>query len=304
MRMVLTQVSAFFKQPFFHKVNLTLEMIKVSHTLFALPFALLAFALASAEGSQFSGWLLLKIILSVLWARACAMTFNRLVDTDIDQKNPRTRQRPLAQGTLSRSFGIGFCVVTGVFFVATAATINPLCGFLAIPTLAVLCSYSFTKRFTALSHFFLGFSLALAPLGAVVAVSGKWPWSFLPLALAVLLWVAGFDIIYATQDETFDRGERLHSLVVRLGRFKALWIARWCHAAMVVALIIFGRTQPRLGLAYGLTVGAVAVLLAIEHRVVNPQDPRLDLQKVNLAFFRINAVVSLLLLAAGLMDIL
>lgn len=302
--MVLTQMSWIFKHPFFHKVNLTLEMIKVSHTLFALPFALLAFSLATAQVGFFSGALLLKIVFCVLWARACAMTFNRLVDRDIDRLNPRTLSRPLAQGTLSLSFGIGFCLTTATLFVLTAWLINPLCGLLAFPTLVVLLGYSFTKRWTALSHFFLGFSLALAPLGAVVAVTGQWPWTFLSLGLAVLLWVAGFDVIYATQDETFDRTHRLHSLVVRWGRSRALWMARLCHLGMLLALAWFGWQQPLLGKTYFLTLGAVAVLLGYEHHLVKPHDAGLDLQKVNIAFFRINAVVSLLLLAAGLMDLL
>jgi len=302
--MVLTQMSWLFKHPFFHKVTLTLEMIKVSHTLFALPFALLAFSLASAQVGFFSGWLLLKIVCCVLWARACAMTFNRLVDSDVDRLNPRTVSRPLAKGTLSRPFGVGFCLITAGLFVVTAGSINRLCGLLAVPTLMVLLGYSFTKRFTALSHFFLGFSLSLAPLGAAVAVSGQLPWPFLSLALAVLLWVAGFDVIYATQDEAFDRAHHLHSLVVRLGRSRALWMARLCHGGMLLALAFFGWKQPLLGKSYALTLGMVAFLLAYEHSLVKPQDPRLDLQKVNIAFFRINAVVSLLLLTAGLTDLL
>ena len=235
--------------------------IRFSHTLFALPFALGSMIVA-ARG--WPGWLLFGLIIGcMVFARTAAMTFNRIVDREIDQRNPRTAQRHIL---LSKQAAIMACGVSALLFVSTTVMINTLCFLLSPVALGVIFFYSFTKRFTSFAQFFLGIALAVAPVGAWIAVTGKIALAPLVLALGVLGWVAGFDIIYATQDVEIDRQEALHSMVVRLGIPQALVLARWLHGFLLGALILFGwMTQQHLG--YYLFLIPVPLLLIYEHRI-------------------------------------
>ena len=265
-----------------------LTFIRFSHTLFALPFALGSMIVA-ARG--WPGWLLFGLIMGcMVFARTAAMTFNRIVDWEIDQRNPRTAQRHLL---LSKQAAIMACGVSALLFVSTTIMINTLCFLLSPVALAIIFFYSFTKRFTSFAQFFLGMALGLAPVGAWIAVTGRIALAPLVLALGVLGWVAGFDIIYATQDVEIDRQEALHSMVVRLGVPQALTLARWLHVFLLGALILFGwMTQQYLG--YYLFLIPVPLLLIYEHRAAKT----LQLDAINRAFFHTNAIVGFLFLLA------
>jgi 4-hydroxybenzoate polyprenyltransferase len=279
-------------------------MIKFSHTLFALPFALLGAAMAAKgpEGwrGRWQDWL--GILLCMATARSSAMAFNRLVDRRIDALNPRTAIRHLPAGTLSVATVAIFTVVSAVGFLASTLLFlprNPWPLILAVPVLLWLLGYSYAKRFTSLAHFWLGFALAMAPMAAWIALRGDLAWSPALLGLAVLLWVSGFDIIYACQDADFDRSHGLHSVPGQLGVQGALRLAALCHAAMVGALIGLGLAYP-MGTIYFVGVGIVAILLIYEHAIVRPD----DLTRVNLAFFQVNIGISLGLLVVGLVDLM
>jgi 4-hydroxybenzoate polyprenyltransferase len=299
----------------FARLRQILEMIRFSHTLFALPFALFAAAMAWTAGARSVpplAWRwqeLLGILLCMATARSAAMAFNRIADRRLDAENPRTKLRHIPVGALGvRSVAL-FAAACSVAFVASTLLFLPnrLPLVLAIPVLAFLLAYSFTKRFTALAHFWLGAALMLAPLSAWIAIRGQivleHPADLLPaavLGLGVLLWVSGFDIIYACQDAEFDEKNGLHSVPARLGIARALRLAALCHLGMIVALFGLMAVYPYLGWIYASGIVAAAVLLAWEHSLVRPD----DLSRVNLAFFNINAVVSLGLLAVGVLDLL
>jgi 4-hydroxybenzoate polyprenyltransferase len=281
----------------FGRVRLLLEMIRFSHTLFALPFALLSAALAWRAQAYFSWLQLLGILLCMAFARSTAMAFNRLVDRTIDAQNPRTAQRHLPAGTLSPLavwlFGLtcaaGFFASTLLFLLEVPP--NPWPLYLSAPVLGFVLAYSYTKRFTVLSHFWLGASLLLAPVGAWIAIR-QLDDVLIPfvLGLAVLFWVAGFDILYACQDVDFDRRAKLHSIPAWLGVAPALRVALVCHALMVVLLLtLFWVASNYLGWIYLTGVLLVAVLLCYEHWLVRPD----DLSRVNQAFFQVNGVVSI-----------
>ena len=271
------------------------EFIKFSHSIFALPFALGAMVVAS------QGWpdlkTLLLIVTAMVTARSAAMAFNRIADADIDAKNPRTQNRHIPKGILSKQFAWGLTIICCALFVVTCYFINPLAFTLSPLVLTWLLVYSYTKRFTWLTHLWLGISLGLSPLGAWVAVTGTWPWPVLTLGAAVTFWVAGFDIIYATQDVDFDRQTGICSLVARFGIAKALWIARGLHLASVFFLSLFG-FQHSLGTIYFATVLLISLGLLWEHRLVNPT----DLSKVNAAFFNVNGVISFLFFLGILLE--
>jgi 4-hydroxybenzoate polyprenyltransferase len=284
--------------------------IRLEHSLFALPFALLGVLLVcqaqvdiGARALPFpSRRELLYIVLAMVGARTAAMGFNRVVDRRLDARNPRTARRALAAGRARLAaywLGIGLGVA---LLLHAAARLNPLALRLAPAALAVLLGYSYTKRFTAWCHAFLGLALGLSPLAAWVAIGGALPsWrsaSVHLLDLAVVLWVAGFDILYATLDVEFDRANRLHSAPAALGIPRALTVARWCHAGMLAALAAFALLTPGLGLVFGAGVLLTTVLLVCEHAIVTPD----DLQRVNTAFFTINACLGLLLLACATVD--
>ncbi len=294
-----------------------LEMIRFSHTLFALPFALLSTVMAwttkTADGTAvpFRWQHLLGIVVCMVGARSAAMAFNRLADRRIDAENPRTKQRHLPAGTLSVASVVLFTIVSSVVFVAGTLLFLPnwLPLALALPVLLFLLGYSLTKRFTSLAHFWLGAALMLAPVSAWIALRGQilmqQPLDVLPAVLlgaAVLSWVAGFDIIYACQDAEFDRGAKLKSVPATVGIPAALKIAAACHLLTLVLLAslpVVCQDVP-LGWIYLSGVAAVAALLIYEHLLVRPT----DLSRVNAAFFNVNAVISIGLFVVGTIDLL
>jgi len=279
------------------KLKITLEMIKFEHTIFALPFAFIG-ALMAGNGLP-SGRQIAWIVAAMVGARSAAMTFNRIVDYRYDRLNPRTEKRALPAGTISIPFAIAFTVFMSALFILSAAQLNRLCFYLSFPTLAILLFYSYTKRFTALSHLFLGLAIGLAPLAAWLAVRGEFAWPPVLLSAAVMFWIAGFDIIYAMQDLEFDRNNGLFSLPARLGAAPALMLSTVFHAATIVLLLATARWMHLGAIAYaGITV--VAGILFWEHRIVKPD----DLSRVNVAFFSLNGYVSILLLLTFATDIL
>ena len=280
-----------------HKLKITLQMIAFEHTVFALPFALIA-ALLARDGLP-SGGKVFWIIAAMVGARSAAMTFNRIVDLDYDQSNPRTRERALPSGRLSMSFAITFTLAMSALFVVSAGMLNRLCLYLSIPTLFILMSYSYTKRFTMLSHLVLGFAIGLSPLGAWLAIRGEFAWTPILLGGAVTLWITGFDLIYACQDEEFDRRFQLSSVPARWGKRRALLLSSLLHIGTVIVLLGLAWLSNLGAVAYG-GITIVAAILYWEHRIVRPD----DLSRVNVAFFTLNGYVSLLLLAAFAADIL
>ena len=292
-----------------------LEMIRFSHTLFALPFALLSAVMAWSLGARSDpplAWRwqeLAGIVLCLVTARSASMAFNRIVDWRLDAANPRTRMRHLPAGIVTTSSAVAFAVVCSGGFIASTLLFlpNPLPIYLAVPVLWFLLAYSYTKRFTAAAHFWLGAALMLAPVSAWIAIRGPQvmdnPADLLPalvLGGAVLLWVAGFDIIYACQDVEFDVRANLHSVPARIGVARALRLAALCHLGMVLLLAALPWVFPPLGWIYGTGIAAVAVLLAYEHYLVRPD----DLTRVNVAFFQVNAVISIGLFVVGSLDLL
>lgn len=292
-----------------HYVRRLLELIRFSHTLFALPFALLGAAMAWAQSARdhppepFRPLDLLGILLAMVFARSAAMAFNRLADRRFDAMNPRTRSRHLPAGLLGVPLVVAFTAACSLGFVASTVLFLahgnwiPLAA--SLPVLAWLFGYSLAKRWTDLSHFWLGASLMLAPLGAWVAIRGQIEPAPAVLAVAVLLWVAGFDIIYACQDYEFDRRAGLRSLPVRLGIGRALAVAAACHVGMVALLVVLPLVYDPFGPIFLAGVALVAALLVHEHWIVDPNDPA----RVNRAFFHVNAVVSFSLLAIGCADL-
>jgi 4-hydroxybenzoate polyprenyltransferase len=285
-----------------------LELIRFSHTLFALPFALLAAAMAwsanaRAEPPEPFRWLdLLGILVCMAAARSAAMAFNRLADRRLDALNPRTRQRHLPAGLLSTRAVVIFTAACSMGFVGGTLLFlprNPLPLVASLPVLLFLLGYSYAKRFTLLSHFWLGAALMLAPVAAWVAVRAEVAWPPLLLGTAVLLWVAGFDMIYACQDFDFDVRMRLRSVPARFGVVTALRLAAVCHFAMVALLLVLPLVYDGLDGIYLAGVAAIGLLLVYEHWLVRPD----DLSRVNRAFFHVNAVVSIGLLAAGVVDL-
>ena len=280
-----------------------LGMIRFSHTLFALPFALLGAALAAWSPAGWRGrardWV--GILLCMVFARSAAMAFNRLVDRRIDARNPRTAGRHLPAGRLSVATVGAFTAASGLLFVAATALFWPNRWplVLAVPVLAWLLGYSYAKRFTAWAHFWLGLALALAPVASWIALRGDLGWPPVLLGVAVLTWVGGFDVIYACQDVDFDRAAGLRSIPARLGVAGALRLAAASHAGTVVALVALGVNYP-MGPVYFAGVGLVAFLLVYEHALVRPG----DLDRVNRAFFHVNVVISVGLFVLGVVDLL
>jgi 4-hydroxybenzoate polyprenyltransferase len=279
------------------QLKITLEMIKIEHTLFALPFALLG-AVMAAEGVptwEKIGW----ISLCMLGARSAAMAFNRLVDRHYDAANPRTSNRALPAGLLSTKFVAGFTVVSSLLFLIAAANLNQLTLWLSPVALASVLAYSYMKRFTAFSHLMLGWCLAIAPTGAWLAIRGQFALIPVLLSLIVMLWTAGFDIVYACQDYDFDRQANLHSIPQRWGLPKALWIARSLHLIMLIVLVIFFFTA-KLGWLGAIGVLLAAALLLRQHRLVHAT----DLSRLDMAFFTTNAMLSIVLFFTVGMDVI
>jgi 4-hydroxybenzoate polyprenyltransferase len=296
------------------RLRYILEMIRFSHTLFALPFALLAGLMAWALNARatppapFRWQELVGIVCCMVFARSAAMAFNRLADWKLDARNPRTQRRHIPAGLLTWSSVATFFAVCAIGFVLSTLWFAPnlLPLWLSLPVLAWICGYSFAKRFTSLAHFWLGAALMLAPVSAWIAVRGAVVQQdvadLLPAVVlggAVMLWVAGFDIIYACQDYEVDRRERLNSVPARLGVPRALRVAAVSHAAMIALLLALPLVYPLLGGLYWTGIAAVALLLIYEHWLVRPD----DLTRVNEAFFHVNAVISVGLLILGAVDL-
>ncbi len=268
-----------------------LSLVKFSHTIFAMPFALVGFFLAiKTRGSGGIDWRLFGlVVLCMVFARSAAMAFNRWLDRDIDAGNPRTAIREIPAGVISPRAALAFIVANCALFVAATYFINGLCFALSPVALVVILGYSYTKRFTWLCHFVLGLGLALAPVGAYLAVMGQFAWPPVLLGLTVLTWVAGFDIIYALQDESFDRSKNLYSVPVLLGTHRALRLSELLHLATASLLvgtiyIIGAQMHPLVWLGVAVFLG----LLFYQHTLVKHN----DLSRVNLAFFTTNGIAS------------
>jgi 4-hydroxybenzoate polyprenyltransferase len=281
----------------FRQLKTILEMIKFEHTIFALPFAIMSAFLAAETLPSWSklGW----ILVAMVGARSCAMSFNRLADAEIDTQNPRTKRRAIPAGLLRKSEVWVFTIFSSLLLVVAAYQLNPLAFKLSPVALATVMLYSYTKRFTSMSHLWLGLSLSIAPIGAWIAIKGQFDVLPLLLGLAVMLWTAGFDIIYACQDLDFDRRRGLYSIPAQFGIYAALWISTALHVITAILLVVIWHVSP-LGLIYLVGVGLVSAILIYEHAIVKPH----DLSRVNLAFFTLNGAVSLILMFLTVADVL
>ena len=282
-----------------HQVRKYFEFVRFEHTVFALPFALAAMAVAARATHGWPGWrIFLLILAAMVCARTAAMGFNRIVDRKFDALNPRTAQRHLPTGKIRLMGAWVVVLMSAVGLVMVTWFINPICFWLSPVALAIVLFYPFTKRFTDFSHFFLGASLALAPLGAWLAARGELAWPPVVLAVAVVFWLVGFDIIYATQDYESDKALGLRSLPVRLGIEGSLQVARVAHAVMAAVLLGFGLIS-NLGVPYYVGLSIIVGCLIAQHVVARNRDP----VSFNVAFFRMNAAVSMVFLAAVVVDV-
>ena len=275
------------------------NFVRLPHTVFALPFALLG-VLAASRRVPVTPRAVLLVVVAFTAARWAAMGFNRIADRAFDARNPRTRNRELPRGALTLTQAWVSVLLAAAVFVGSAALLNPLCLALSPLALAWVLGYSLSKRFTWWPHLWLGLGLAIAPVGGYLAVAGRWSepaWTLLAITVAVATWVAGFDIFYALPDEGFDRSEGLRSAVVRLGERRAILLAKLLHGVTVPALALFG-WGAGFGLWYYLGVLAAAAILAYEHRLVRPG----DLSRLDAAFFTMNGVMSLTVFAFALVD--
>jgi 4-hydroxybenzoate polyprenyltransferase len=291
------------------------SFVKFSHTVFALPFALASMMLAARDQRGWPGWKVFLLVLAAMVSgRTCAMAFNRIVDRRFDALNPRTAGRHLPAGAISMTSAVSLCILSGAALVAASWALNPLCFALSPVALFFICFYSLTKRFTDFTHVWLGIALAIAPVGAWLAVKGGVEFlpmidgklklshsAFVPLvlALSVLLWLFGFDIIYATQDYEFDRRQGLRSLVVRWGPKNALGVAFIAHLLLWMLLAVFGALAA-FRLAYWLGLMVIGVLLLAEHLLAR----RRDSHSVNIAFFKLNGTISTLFLGLVAVEVL
>ena len=291
------------------------SFVKFSHTVFALPFALASMMLAARDQHGWPGWRVFLLVLAAMVSgRTCAMAFNRIVDRRFDALNPRTAGRHLPAGAISMTSAVSLCLLSGAALVAASWMLNPLCFALSPVALFFICFYSLTKRFTDFTHVWLGVALAIAPVGAWLAVKGGVEFlpmiegklklshsAFVPLvlALSVLLWLFGFDIIYATQDYEFDRAQGLRSLVVRWGPKNALGVDFIAHLLLWILLAIFGALAA-FRLAYWLGLMVIGALLLAEHLLARRRDTR----SVNVAFFKLNGTISTLFLSLVAVEVL
>jgi len=282
------------------KIENYLSLVKFSHTIFALPFALLGFALATIHHSDSLSWELLGLVLlCMLFARNAAMSFNRWADRDIDEVNPRTALREIPARKIKQQSALAFSLINAVLFVVAAWFINSLCFYLSPVALVVILGYSLTKRFTALSHFVLGLGLALAPTGAYLAVTGSFDWIPAIISISVLCWVSGFDIIYALQDDDFDRENHLRSIPVWLGRKRALNLSLALHFITSIVLIAAGIIGD-FKTIYWVGLGIFTILLFYQHTIVKYN----DLRRVNMAFFTLNGIASIVFSTFAITDLL
>lgn len=266
-----------------------LSLIKFSHTIFALPFAIIGFSLASVN-LDFNLIIFLQIILCMIFARSSAMAFNRYIDREIDLKNPRTAsEREIPSGKISPKNALLFVIINVVLFIATTYYINDLCFALSPVALLVILGYSYTKRFTSLCHLVLGVGLGLAPVGAYLAVANEFNWIPVLIGISVMFWVAGFDIIYALQDDDFDKENNLNSIPVLLGRKNALFFSRMLHLFTSITLFVVGYFGS-FEILYWIGFVIFSALLSYQHRIIKHN----DLSKVGMAFFTTNGIASIL----------
>ena len=276
------------------------EFVRFSHTVFALPFALASMAVAASANRGWPGWrTFLLILAAMVCARTAAMGFNRIVDRKFDALNPRTARRHLTVGSVTATGAWSLVVGAAAGLIGVTWFINPVCFYLSPIALMVVFFYSFTKRFTDYSHLFLGLALGIAPLGAWLAVRGQFDWPPCVLAAAVVYWLVGFDIIYATEDYEFDKSQGLHSLPARLGIAGSLRVAQAAHGVMAVLLLAFGLIS-NLHVPYYVGMVIIAVCLAVQHVLARKQDP----VSLNAAFFRMNAIISAVFLGAVAVDVI
>jgi len=276
-----------------------LSLIKFSHTIFAMPFALIGFFLAT-QNYVFEWITLVYVVLCMVFARSAAMAFNRYIDRDIDTANPRTAKvREIPNGSISEKSALIFVIINSLLFIGTTYFINPLCFALSPIALLVILGYSYTKRFTALCHLILGLGLALAPIGAYLAVSDEFAIIPILFSLVVLFWVSGFDIIYSLQDEEFDKAQKLHSIPVLMGKRNALTLSKSLHLISIITLTFAG-TMGEFGKWYWIGFSIFTALLIYQHTSVKTN----DLSKINLAFFTTNGIASVIFGAFVLVDIL
>ncbi len=286
-------------------LNKYLSLVTFSHTIFALPFALIGFALGvMTTDIEFQPRTLMLVVLCMVFARSAAMAFNRYLDRDIDRLNIRTQNREIPAGVITSRQGLAFVIINCFAFILTTAFINPLCFWLSPTALLIVLGYSYTKRFTSYCHLVLGLGLALAPVGAYMAVTSSIDWPIILYGLAVFTWVAGFDIIYALQDDAFDKEHGLHSIPVRFGRVSSLKISILMHVITMLALIVAGFLifEDQFHTRYLHIIGLVTFigLLIYQHRIISPQ----DLTRVNRAFFTSNGIASLAFGACVIADLL
>jgi 4-hydroxybenzoate polyprenyltransferase len=294
----MSNVQVMSKEP--TTIGKYLSLVKFSHTVFALPFALIGFTLAVIYEQQTFHWHLLGLmLLCMVFARSAAMAFNRYLDRKFDALNPRTAKREVPAGVIKPQHALTFTIVNCVLFVAATYFINTICFYLSPVALFVILFYSYTKRFTALCHLVLGAGLALAPIGAYLSVTGYF--SFLPLlfSFAVFTWVSGFDIIYAMQDEDFDRGQKLHSIPTALGKNRSLAVSNILHVFSALFVIAAGYLG-QFGILYWIGVAVFAGLLIYQHLLVKPN----DLSKVNIAFMTTNGIASIVFAVFVILDLL
>jgi len=276
-----------------------LSLIKFSHTIFAMPFAFIGFFLAT-QSHEFQWNTLTYVVLCMVFARSAAMAFNRYIDRDIDTNNPRTAQvREIPNGSIKANSALVFVIINCLLFIGITYLINPLCLALSPVALFVILGYSYTKRFTALCHLVLGLGLALAPIGAYLAVSGEFNIIPLLFSAAVLFWVSGFDIIYSLQDQAFDKEQKLHSIPVLIGKKNALYLSNLLHFITFSALSIAGSLGD-FGLYYWIGFWVFSALLVYQNTLVKHN----DLSKINLAFFTTNGIASVIFGAFVIADLL
>ena len=284
---------------FLHHIKNYSSLVTFSHTLFAMPFAMIGYFLAATrDGYGFDPKTLVLVVICMVLARNAAMSFNRFTDRDIDSANPRTRGRDIPAGRIGAKSALTFAIFNSLLFMLTSWFINTLCFYLSPIALAIVLGYSLMKRFSSTSHIILGISLSLAPIGAYIAVSGHF--SFLPLLFSacVVLWVAGFDIIYALQDEEYDRSTKLHSIPVLIGKKNALILSSVFHSFCALIVVMAGYFW-HFGTLYWIGTGIFSFLLYTQHRLVKPD----DLSKLNLAFFTTNGIASLLFASFVIADL-
>jgi len=281
-------------------VNKYLSLVKFSHTIFAMPFALIGFFMATTKTDQVFSWqLFLLVILCMVFARSAAMAFNRWLDVDIDKLNPRTAKREIPAGIISANNALFFVIANAVLFIATTWFINPVCFFLSPVALLVVLGYSYTKKFTAFCHLVLGVGLSLAPIGAFLAVTGYFAVLPVLVSLLVLCWVSGFDIIYSLQDEDFDRSQQLNSIPTWLGKAGALRFSELLHllaAGLVISVGVLGQFH----WLFWIGAGVFIIMLISQHLLVKPD----DLSKVNIAFMTTNGIASVVFAIFSIADML